>query len=384
MAPGDLNLKKSWHPGLMKNQEKVWKLEQEALEERKKIQERQLEIAKEKELTELKALQYAKTGTKPNDRMEWMYDQSGVGDGGKLITSEAEDYLLGKKRVDSLIINGAGNSVEEKKIGFDKFDNEQSKISQRDEMARSRDDPMMRIKAQQLKKLEEMRLQKKLEDEKKRSSRNVHRSSHRSHRDSERRSSQHDDDRYRYERDRDERHKSDRHRRDKYRDEQYKDDNYRNEKHKSEQRRDERYRSNRSENERDRLPRHRDDRHHIDKDARRKNERESRELEGDYREPRSYKDDYNSDFRERESKPRVKRDEYKRANISDLERESRLKEMLVNSQTVKNTRDERIQKESDQSKVEEELRKKLLAGKASKIGNDTPSFLQRSKRIMED
>ena len=34
---GDLNLKKEWHPGTFKNQEIVWKREQEVLAEERKV-----------------------------------------------------------------------------------------------------------------------------------------------------------------------------------------------------------------------------------------------------------------------------------------------------------------------------------------------------------
>jgi hypothetical protein len=37
MGGGDLNLKKSWHPGTFKNQEIVWKKEQKLIEEKKKL-----------------------------------------------------------------------------------------------------------------------------------------------------------------------------------------------------------------------------------------------------------------------------------------------------------------------------------------------------------
>jgi hypothetical protein len=202
MAPGDLNLKKSWHPGLMKNQQKVWEKEQEALAERKKIQERQQEILKEKELAELRELQYAKTGKKVGDRVEWMYDTSGVGDGGALVTNEAEEYLLGKKRVDDLLLK---KPDEEKKVvrGFDRVTQSAGGvISQREELSRSRDDPMAKINEQRAKKMQQVSLEKKLlrddkerrhrssqhrsRDEKSRSSEggHKHRSSHsRSHRD---------------------------------------------------------------------------------------------------------------------------------------------------------------------------------------------------------
>lgn len=152
MAPGNLNLKKSWHPGLLKNQKKVWEAEQEALSERKKIKERQDEIAKERELAELKALQFSTTGKKIHDRVEWMYDTSGVGNGGKL-DNDNEDYLLGKKRVDDLVVS---SKVEHRKHGFEKLEQE-PQLSQDHGASLQRDDPLVRIRQQQLKKMKELK-----------------------------------------------------------------------------------------------------------------------------------------------------------------------------------------------------------------------------------
>lgn len=93
--PGNLNLKKSWHPGLKKNQEAVWKKEQAALEERKKIQEKRKEIQREREQAELQALQDQASGKQTTSRrMEWMYNTAS--------TKEAQDeeYLLGKRKID--------------------------------------------------------------------------------------------------------------------------------------------------------------------------------------------------------------------------------------------------------------------------------------------
>ena len=114
MGGGDLNLKKSWHPGLMKNQEVVWKREQEALAERKLIAERQKEIQRERERNDLLAMEEAATGKKRVQRMEWMY--SGVTSGSLGATDEAEAFLLGKKRVDTLFKEEEDNSLKEDAI----------------------------------------------------------------------------------------------------------------------------------------------------------------------------------------------------------------------------------------------------------------------------
>lgn len=198
MAPGDLNLKKSWHPGLMKNQQKVWEKEQEVLAERKKIQERQEEILKEKELAELRELQYAKTGKKVTDRVEWMYDTSGVSDGNKLMSNDAEEYLLGKKRVDDLIIQKQAKQKDGVR-GFDKVRQGMSgMISQREEVNRSREDPMAKINAQRMKKMQEKTRTATSHRYREKDNRHHHRSS-RDHADREyERRSKKDDSQYRY------------------------------------------------------------------------------------------------------------------------------------------------------------------------------------------
>ncbi|KAG5364536.1 Pre-mRNA-splicing factor CWC25 [Yarrowia sp. E02] len=107
--PGDLNLKKSWHPGLHKNQARVYAKEQEALEERRRIQERQKEIKQQRERDELLKLQEMATGKKRVQKVEWMYqDPTAVGSQAsfnekKVDANSTDDYLLGKRRIDNLV-----------------------------------------------------------------------------------------------------------------------------------------------------------------------------------------------------------------------------------------------------------------------------------------
>lgn len=109
--PGDLNLKKSWHPGLHKNQAVVHAKEQEALEERRRIQERQKEIKQQRERDELQKLQEMATGKKRVQKVEWMYqDPTAVASSSKqafndkkVDANSTDDYLLGKRRIDSIV-----------------------------------------------------------------------------------------------------------------------------------------------------------------------------------------------------------------------------------------------------------------------------------------
>ena len=64
------NLKKSWHPSTIKNQERVWKAEQAKAEEERKIAEFQKERREEREQEELqRSVKDGKTANK----LDWMY-----------------------------------------------------------------------------------------------------------------------------------------------------------------------------------------------------------------------------------------------------------------------------------------------------------------------
>ena len=53
---GDLNLKKSWHPAIYKNQEAVWKREQAVLAEQRKLDLLKREKEEERNREELERL----------------------------------------------------------------------------------------------------------------------------------------------------------------------------------------------------------------------------------------------------------------------------------------------------------------------------------------
>lgn len=92
MGGGDLNLKKSWHPHTLKNQERVWKAEQQKAEEDRKVAELQREIKEERE-RELLQRTAEKSGAiekKGDAKLDWMYK----GPGGHV---SREEYLLGRK-----------------------------------------------------------------------------------------------------------------------------------------------------------------------------------------------------------------------------------------------------------------------------------------------
>lgn len=52
MGGGNLNLKKSWHPSTIRNQEKVWKAEQQDEDEKRKVAELQKELQEQRDKEE--------------------------------------------------------------------------------------------------------------------------------------------------------------------------------------------------------------------------------------------------------------------------------------------------------------------------------------------
>jgi len=144
MGGGDLNMKKSWHPLLLKNQERVWLEEKKALGEKKKLDQLRKELEEERQLQELQRLQEEQTGKKRTEKLEWMYATPSTGTGAN--TNDLEDYLLGKKRVDKVLIG-----TENEKVGaaHKNFIAVQNANNARDTAAKIREDPLLAIKRQE-------------------------------------------------------------------------------------------------------------------------------------------------------------------------------------------------------------------------------------------
>lgn len=144
MGGGDLNMKKSWHPLLLKNQERVWLEEKKALEEKKKLDQLRKEKEEERQLQELQRLQEEKTGKKRTEKLEWMYSTPATG--ASTNPNDLEDYLLGKKRVDKIL-----TADDNAKLGAShkNFIAVQNANTARDIAAKIREDPLLAIKQQQ-------------------------------------------------------------------------------------------------------------------------------------------------------------------------------------------------------------------------------------------
>ncbi|KAF2833084.1 hypothetical protein CC86DRAFT_365068 [Ophiobolus disseminans] len=145
---GDLNLKKSWHPHLRKNQEKVWKEEKSALEERKQIEKLRKERDEERQLEELQALQAANGGKTVTKRVDWMY--AGPSGDGAGVTEEREGYLLGKRRIDNLLKSNDTQSLQKgAAVGIDAVGNTNANTA-RDTHKKVLEDPLLMIQKQKM------------------------------------------------------------------------------------------------------------------------------------------------------------------------------------------------------------------------------------------
>ncbi|XP_022214942.2 pre-mRNA-splicing factor CWC25 homolog [Drosophila obscura] len=165
MGGGDLNLKKSWHPHTMKNQERVWKAEEQAKMEERKLQDLRKEIHEERDREELRRLGessgvLAGSGGAPGEaKLEWMYKNST-----ELINRE--EYLLGRKidksfetlqaeerrqEHDNVGVKHSINHVEHECVPFSirSYRNLQS-TEQVDMQRKTMEDPLMLIKQREM------------------------------------------------------------------------------------------------------------------------------------------------------------------------------------------------------------------------------------------
>lgn len=356
MGSGDLNLKKSWHPGLMRNQEAVWKREQEALAERKKITERQKEIQRERERNELLAMQEAVTGKKRVQRMEWMY--SGIASGSLGATDDAEAYLLGKKRIDTMFNEEENKGLKTDAIA-DKFssglageDKEPTApVVTRDLGTKIREDPMMAIKRKQMEQAVNAQRQAPAGSSSHNSRSSSSRSSHHSsrhedrsrHHESSRR--HHDNSRSRHEDSRSRRRDASPDRRSRR---DYSDDESHDRRRDDSSRRSSDHRSSRR---RSKSPSHRSS-SYRDSTSNRSNHSSHDRRRDDYREGRS-----NSRHNKEEETSTAKEEERKR----------KLEEMMRDGKNLHEARTSRL-KLSDEQEEERRLRDEKDSKRSSKYG----------------
>lgn len=102
----DTNKTRSWHPSLLRNQERVWSEEQKALEERKRIDQLRRERDEERQIQEIQRLHEdsGKSASQHRARVDWMYQAPSSATGH--YSEEMEGYLLGKRRIDGGLLKG--------------------------------------------------------------------------------------------------------------------------------------------------------------------------------------------------------------------------------------------------------------------------------------
>lgn len=154
MGGGDLNFKKSWHPGLMVNQKRVWEEEKKALDERKRIDQLRKEREEERAMQQLQDMQEAAGGKKRLNRVDWMYSGPAAGQAGT--TEEMEAYLLGKRRIDGLLKPGDETETLKKAAGEEAFMAIQKVNPVRDSAIKLRDDPLAAIRMSEQQQYEAM------------------------------------------------------------------------------------------------------------------------------------------------------------------------------------------------------------------------------------
>lgn len=166
---GDLNLKKSWNPQLVKNQQKVWQQEQEKLDEFKKIKELNQEFKSEQEYIDLLKLQYGdnfkleelnKSQKLKLSKLNWMYDdvpfenqqeEEETKNESGFIESNLE-FNEGKEKIETML--NASQSFAKTKVKDSQSDRINKIIGMGNgvkakNVNHSLDDPLMKIKLQQ-------------------------------------------------------------------------------------------------------------------------------------------------------------------------------------------------------------------------------------------
>jgi hypothetical protein len=137
--------KKSWHPSLLSNVEKVWKAEKKSRDETKKLEQLQKEIEQERQREELRKAQ-REAGLLPNtnDRMNWM-----VAGPASASEQSKEQYLLGKEFMLAADDDQVGKKLKLKTNEKQTDDDWIKKYENRDADAASkiREDPLLMMMA---------------------------------------------------------------------------------------------------------------------------------------------------------------------------------------------------------------------------------------------
>jgi hypothetical protein len=362
---GDLNLKKSWHPHLRKNQERVWKEEKSALEERKQIEKLRKEREEERQIEELQKLQEASGGKVVTKRVDWMY--GGPSGDGTAVTEEREGYLLGKRRIDNLLKSDTTNLQKGAAVGIDAVGSDNLNAP-RDTQKKVLQDPLLMIQKQkmemQLKAMKDAQKQAKYEEKRSKEKDRKHKDRER-HRDRSR--------------DREHKHRS-RRDRSRSRSDDYDDRDKRERRHRKHDRdeKDDRgsHRRRSRSRSRSRSPfrkSHRDSDRRRSRSPRRRDDREDREDRDSYRRRdrtpprRSYDKPRRTPEEEQPHRPRVSPPTIKQEPKESVE--ERLAKMQAAASTLEEQRAERVRLQGIKDAEEEAKLKQNKDGGRHFINN---------------
>ncbi|MFX3645809.1 MAG: hypothetical protein ACE3JU_00425 [Paenibacillus sp.] len=113
-------MKKSWHPNLLRNQEKVWKEEKKALEERKRIETLRKEIQAEASTESLNRI-HDRNKDGRTEKLDWLY-----ANGSSAVYTTDKKLLLGKSRIAAFrsVTTPAASSMDRHDTSVSKLDKE--------------------------------------------------------------------------------------------------------------------------------------------------------------------------------------------------------------------------------------------------------------------
>jgi len=144
------NLKKSWHPQTLRNVERVWKAEQKAEAEAKKIEQLRKELEEERAREDMQRFAVDQgIAKKKGERLDWMYAAAG----GNQVDREL--YLLGKP-VDKAVDPMEQGKEEEMTVPGASFMDDAGANTANDLAAKVRDDPLFLIKKKEEEKRKEL------------------------------------------------------------------------------------------------------------------------------------------------------------------------------------------------------------------------------------
>ncbi len=141
---GYLN-KKTWHPGRIQNQERVWLAEQTAAAEQRKVDELRAEREEERAREELEALAQGAGVRKREEKLDWMYQ------GGVAASKKVEEEQLQREKDDEARLSREEREKSERERGHQRWLTQDGNTNTNNEIwQRLHGDPLMMMKQQEM------------------------------------------------------------------------------------------------------------------------------------------------------------------------------------------------------------------------------------------